>query len=65
MAKRKRSKGQTIIYKTLPRNQTIEQHVPPFNSVEEHMCSVRVNSSCSRYGTRPVTLAKNAMISHV
>jgi hypothetical protein len=50
MAKRKRTKGQTMIYKTLHRKLKIEQHGG------ELMCSGRVNSFFSPCGTRCVTL---------
>jgi len=51
MAKRKRTKGQTTIYKTLHRKLTIEHHEPG----GEPRCSGRVSSSCSTGGTRRAT----------
>jgi hypothetical protein len=55
MAKRKRTKGQTTIYKTLHRKQKIEQR-KPIKTWGELMCSGSVSSSCSTNGTRCVTL---------
>ena len=51
MAKRKRTKGQTMIYKALHRKLTIEHHEPG----DEPRCSGRVSSSCSTGGTRRIT----------
>jgi hypothetical protein len=65
MAERKKTKGQTTIYKTLHRKINIEQHEPHQKSGGELRCSGRVNSSCSTNGTRRVTLVTNhPVISH-
>jgi hypothetical protein len=50
MAQRKRTKEQTIIYKTLHRILNIEEH----ESGGELMCPGKVNSSCSTSDTRRV-----------
>jgi len=55
--KRKRTKLQTMIYKTLHRNVKIEQHRNWVN------CG-RVSSSYSNSGTCHVTLVENLGISH-
>jgi hypothetical protein len=44
----------TMIYKTLHRKLLIEQHEPHWK-LGELMCSGRIRSSCSTYGTRRVT----------
>ena len=63
MAKRKRTKGQTAIYKTLHRKlKQCESHQKIGGQLWE--CSERVNRSCSTSGTRRVTLVTNPMISH-
>jgi hypothetical protein len=51
MAKMKRTKGQTTIYKTLHRKLKIDQQ-----DIGELRCSVRVSSSCSTSVTRRVIL---------
>ena len=63
MVKRKRTKGQTAIYKTLHRKlKQCESHQKIGGQLWE--CSERVNRSCSTSGTRRVTLVTNPMISH-
>ena len=64
MAKWKRTKEQTMIYKILHRKLKIEQHAPPLKIGCELMCSGRVRRSCSTCGTRRVTLVTNQVISH-
>jgi hypothetical protein len=55
MAKIKRTKGQTMIYKTLHRKLKSEQHKPPK--------IIGVNSGfCSTNGTHHVTLVKNPVV---
>jgi len=64
MAKRKRTKGQTTIYKTLHRKTKYRPTRTPRKTGGELMCSGRVISSSSTYGTRRVTLVTNLVISH-
>jgi len=62
MAKRKSTKGQTTISKTLHRKLKIEQHEPT-KIRGEPKCSGMVHSSCLISGTRRVTLVTNQVIS--
>jgi hypothetical protein len=52
MAKRKRTKGQTMIYNALHRKLGIELH-------ETYRCSGSVSSSCSSSGTRCGTVVRH------
>jgi hypothetical protein len=63
MAKRKMTKEQTTICKTLHRKLKIATRTP-LKTWVELMCSGRVGSSCSTSGTRSVTLVTNPVISH-
>jgi len=56
MAKGKREKGQTTIYKTVHRKLKNEKHEPTKTGGE--------SSSCSSSGTRRVTLVTNMVIIH-
>ena len=58
MAKRKGTKGQATIYKTLHRKQKIEQHEPS-KTRDELMCSGRAGSSCSTRGSHVITIVTN------
>jgi len=58
MTKRKRTKGQTMIYKTLHRKLKTEQYELSKNR-GELMCYGRVGSSCSTCATSSVTLVTN------
>ena len=60
MVKRKKTKGQTIVYKTIQRKLKIEQHESNKFREWTHVLWV-VNSSCSTRGTRRV---RNPVISH-
>ena len=60
MAKWKRTKGQTTIYKTLHRKLNLAHRQP----VDELMCSGRVSCFCSTCANRRVTLVSNSVISH-
>jgi len=57
MAKRERTKGQTMIYKTRHRNLMLEQHERGC----ELRCSGRVSSSCSSSGTSGVTIEQHEL----
>ena len=59
MAKRKRTEGQTMIYKTLH----IKLKISTKNR-GELKCSGGESSSCSTSGTRRVSLVTNPVISH-
>jgi hypothetical protein len=48
MAKHKKIKEQTLIYKILHRKLNIEQHEPHNKNMGEHRCSGKVCSSCSK-----------------
>jgi hypothetical protein len=61
MTKRKRTKQQTTIYKTLHRKLKIEQHEPHLKP-EVNWCFGRVSSSCSTGITHRVTLVTNPVI---
>jgi hypothetical protein len=63
MAKRKRTKGQTTIYKTYTWNLR-SSDMNPLKTRDELMCSERVASSCSPSGTRRVNLVTKPVISH-
>jgi hypothetical protein len=64
MAKWKRRKGQTMLYKTLlHRKLKIVQH-EQHKTDDELRCSGRVSTSCSTSGSRRVYLATNPVISH-
>ena len=63
MAKTKRTKGQTTIYKTLHRKLKIEQRIPQ-KTEDELGCFGRVTNSCSTCGTRRVVLVTNPVISN-
>jgi hypothetical protein len=60
--KRKWTKGQTIIYKTLHRKLKIVQHEPRIKTGSELVCSRRLSSSTR--STRYVTLDTNPGIRH-
>ena len=69
MAKWKRTKEQTMIYKILHKKIKIKQHSPPLKIGCELVYYGRVRSSCSTCGsstcgTRRVTLVTNQVISH-
>ena len=51
-----------MIYKTLQRKLTIEQHEPNKNTNGEHMCYERVRSFCSTSDTHHVTSVKILML---
>ena len=61
MAKRKRIKGNTMMYK-IPRIKSKIKQSKPHRS--EPMCSWRVSSTCSTCGTRRVTIGTKPVISH-
>ena len=63
MTKIKSTKEQTMIYKTLHRQQKVEQ-LKSTKTGGELMCCGRISSSCSTSGTRRVTLVTNTMTSH-
>jgi hypothetical protein len=56
MTKRKMTKEQTMIYKTLHRKQKIEQQRNPLKPEGELRCSGRVGRSCFTLNTRRVTI---------
>jgi len=58
VAKRKMTKGKTMIYKTLHRKLKTEQQQP-----HTKLCDFRVKSSCSTCGARRGSLATNHVIS--
>ena len=63
MAKRKRTKGQTTVFKTLHR-----KHRATRSSLKTRnylWCNGRVTSSCSTSGIRPVTLVTNPVYSNL
>ena len=61
----KRTKGQTMIYKTLHRKLKIEQHKPTkTGGFLRCPLFVRESSPCSTSDTRRVTLVTNPVISH-
>ena len=62
MVKRKRTKEQTTIYKTLHIKQKIEQH--ELNNSGGPRYSGMVRSSCPTSRIRGVTLVANPVISH-
>ena len=65
MIKRKRKKGQTLIYKKSHRKQKIDQHdLQKKENGGELMCSGRISSSWSAYGTHRANLVIMSMISH-
>ena len=62
MTKRKSTKGQTTMYKTLSIKLKIEHNTDPTKlSVNS---GVRASSACSTSGTSHVTLVTNQVISH-
>ena len=65
MGKRKRTKGQTKQRSTKLTHKTKDGVTrTPLTTGFRHMCSGRVNSSCSTCGTRRATLVKNPEVSH-
>jgi hypothetical protein len=63
MVKAERTKVQTKMYKTLHIEQDRATRTP-LKTGGELRCSGRVSSSCSRCGTRRVSLVPNPVISH-
>ena len=63
MAKRERTKRQTLIYKTPCRKLKIKQHEHTINRGELKFLG-RVSKLCSICGVCGVTLVKNMMTSH-
>jgi hypothetical protein len=63
MAKGKRTKGQTTIYKNTHKTED-RVTLTPLKTGGELRCSGRVGSSCSTSGTRCVSLVTNPVISH-
>ena len=64
MAKRKRIKGQTTIFKILHIKTKDRATRTPLKTGGEIMCSGRVSSSYYDNGTRRFTLVANRVISH-
>ena len=62
MTKRKETKGQTTIYKTIHGNKTVEKW-PPQKTGDGFRCFWRISSSCITSGTRRVSLVANPVIS--
>ena len=58
IAKRKRTTGQTTIYKTTHRKPKIK-NTNPIKTGSIHWCCGRVSSSCFTYGTRRVILVSS------
>ena len=63
MAKRKRTKGQTTVFKTLYRKHRATRSSP--ETRDDLRCYGRVISSCSTSGIRPVTLVANPVYSNL
>ena len=64
MAKGKRAKGQTKIYRTLHRKLKIEQNKSPIKTGGEFRCCAKVSSSCSTSDTRRITQTTKPVISY-
>ena len=56
MSKRKWTKEQTVVYKTLHRKQEIEEHEPYLKTGGELWCPGQVGRSCITCGSRRDTL---------
>jgi hypothetical protein len=63
MAKRKKGKRQTTIYKILQSKIKMDQQKIP-KTEGEHVCSGRASISCSNSGDHRVTIVKHPVIIH-